>query len=51
MNLHRSQWMKNDSSSFDFWIEKTALCVKRDIEAKMKGRRVDSIQCRNKGGR
>ncbi|MBX2995536.1 MAG: hypothetical protein KF681_11965 [Bdellovibrionaceae bacterium] len=49
LNMHDSQFRDPRTGNLDFWKDKIKDCTIRDVRAKMRGRIVDSMICRNKG--
>lgn len=50
LNMYQSQLFSPVTMSVDRWQDKLVDCVQRDIKAKLKGRSIISISCKNRGG-
>ena len=49
VKMYDSQYRQHHTGNLDFWKDKIKDCTLKDIRAKLKGRIVDSMTCRNKG--
>lgn len=49
LNMYDAQFRDPRTGNLDSWKDKIKDCTIRDVRAKMRGRIVDSMVCRNKG--